>query len=90
MHLPVEQVMHLHQIHVFRPQPRQRSFHLPDAVSAAAGPHLGGEEKAVAHAELRRQITDYRLSVPVHRGAIHHLPAKRDEARQHLLQRRIG
>jgi hypothetical protein len=51
----------LHQVEALDAELANRVAHLADAGRAAAGPDLGRDEQALAHAELRGQLPGHRL-----------------------------
>ena len=67
---PVDQVVHLHQIHTVDAQELHRAAHLGDAGLASAGPHLGGDERLAARIHCRQQIAHNRLRGAIHRRRI--------------------
>ena len=83
--------MHLHQVHHLHAQAAERGLHLRDAVLAAAGPHLGGEEEAIAHAELGDEVAGDRFRAPVHgRGVDDVAVEELEDLAQRLARRALG
>ncbi len=86
MHLPVDQVVDLHEVDALRAQAPHRRFHLRDAGLAAAGPDLGGKEGRDAAGSRRKQRAGVLFGAPVHRRAVDHPATRGEERGQHTGQ----
>src|SRR5229473_3660913 len=84
----IDQVVHLHEVHLLHFQAAERLLHLPEAFGAAAGPDLGGDEEPLAQAERGDEIARHGLARAVHRRGIHDPAAAGGESLQHFAQRR--
>ena len=80
----VHQVVYLHEVHALDAQALERGLHLLDALVAAAGVDLGGDEQALAQAELGDQVARDRLGGAVHRRGVDDITI---EELQHFAQR---
>ena len=89
MRFGIDQVVHLHQVDRFDPQPGHRIAHLRLPCSAAAGPDLGGHEQALAQAGFGHQVAQYRFRAPVHRRGIDHRTTAGGEHAQSLACRAV-
>jgi len=80
----VDQVVHLHQVHLLYAQQAERVLHLPDALLAAAGVDLGGNKEPLAQAELGDEVAGHRFGGAVHGRRVDHIAV---EELEHLAQR---
>ena len=88
MGLPVEQVVHLHEVDAVGPEPPHRLPHLGLALGLAGGPDLGGEEGAGGGVRGGDQVAGHRLGAAVHGGGVDDAPAALQEEAHHLGERR--
>ena len=66
MHIEIEQIVYLHQIHARGTHEFERLLHLPHAFLLPLGPDFGGEKELVACAELGREIADHAFGLAIH------------------------
>src|SRR5712691_528024 len=83
----IDQVVHLHEVHLLHFQAAERLLHLAEAFVAAAGPDLGGDEQPLAQAEHGDEIARHGFARAVHRRGIDDACAGLGEHLQHLAQR---
>lgn len=72
-------VVHLHQIKLWRAQPLLGFFHLRDEGGVVVGANLGGEEYLVPHFHFSEQVADHRLRGTVGGGGIDQSSAAGEE-----------
>src|SRR6185436_16196260 len=61
MCLPIEQVVHLHEVDALDLEQRERALHLRDSGLPPPGPHLGGDEGACGVRRSRQEVAEHGL-----------------------------